>query len=223
MMSKGAIEIFKTDIGTDIKVVLEKDTVWLDAHLIATLFGVQRPAIVKHISNIYKSEELDKTSTCSKMEQVAADGKKRIMNLYNLDMIISVGYRVNSKRATHFRQWATGRLKDYLVQGYAINTQRFEQNANELEQALRLIKKTAQSPELNTDSGRGLVEIVSRYAQTFLWLQRYDDGLLEEPVGQRGGRLVTADEGMLSLTELKQQLIARVRRQTYLPNLVQMV
>lgn len=208
-MHKGAIEIFKTDSGADIQVVLDKETVWLDAHLVAKLFGVQRPAIVKHISNIYKSNELDEALTCSKTEQVAADGKKRRMNLYNLDMIISVGYRVNSQRATHFRQWATKRLKDYLVQGYALNAQRFEQNANELEQALKLIQKTAQSPELNTDSGRGLVEIVSRYAQTFLWLQRYDDGLLEEPVGQSGGKLPTPEEGMSALTDLKQQLIER--------------
>jgi len=125
--TQNKIEIYKTLSGTEISIKLEKETVWLDAHLIAVLFDVQRPAIVKHINNIYQSGELLKKSTCSISEQVAADGKKRKMNLYNLDMIISVGYRVNSRQATLFRQWATQRLKEYLVQGYAINEKRLEQ------------------------------------------------------------------------------------------------
>lgn len=112
------IEIYKTQKGTEISVKLENDTIWLDAHTIAELFGVNRPAIVKHIGNIYKSSELEENSTCSKMEQVASDGKIRRMNLYNLDMILSVGYRVNSSQATKFRQWATQRPKDYRVKGY---------------------------------------------------------------------------------------------------------
>ena len=85
--------------------------------------------------------------------------------------------------------WATQRLREYLVQGYTVNEQRFDKNTAELQQALALIKKTAQSPELNTDEGRGLVEIISRYIQTFLWLQRYDEGLLDDLAGQEGGVL----------------------------------
>ena len=103
---KGEIVIYKSPSGPEIQVKLEKNTVWLDAHLIAKIFDVNRPAIVKHINNIYKTGELGKKSTCSILEQVAADGKIRRMNLYNLDSIISVGYRVNSKRATQFRIWA---------------------------------------------------------------------------------------------------------------------
>lgn len=127
------IEIYGTPQGAEVSVTLEKDTVWLDAHTIAGVFGVKRPAIVQHIGNIYKTGELEEPSTCSKMEQVASDGKKRIMNFYNLDMILSVGYRVNSWHATKFRQWATRRLKDYLVQGYAINEKRLEQKQQEVE------------------------------------------------------------------------------------------
>lgn len=116
------IEIYKSaDNKVEVSVQMDNETVWLDAHQIARLFDVNRPAIVKHIMNIYKSGELDENSTCSIMEQVAADGKKRKMNLYNLDAIISVGYRVNSSRATQFRIWATKRLKEYLIQGYSIN------------------------------------------------------------------------------------------------------
>lgn len=133
MDKKGEIEIFQTAEGTEVQVKLERDTVWLDAHLIAKLFGVQRPAVVKHIGNIYKSSELEEKATCSILEQVAADGKIRKMNLYNLDVIISVGYRVNSVRATQFRIWATQRLKDYLVQGYAINEKRLQQKETEVQ------------------------------------------------------------------------------------------
>lgn len=105
--------------------------------------------------------------------------------------------------------WATQRLKEHLLQGYTLNQQRFEQNADALRQALVLIKKTAQSAELTAEAGSGLVEIVSRYTQTFLWLQQYDEGLLEEPAGESGGALVSPEQAMLSLGQLKQQLMAR--------------
>jgi len=142
------IEIYKTENGTEVQIKLDKKTVWLDAHLIAKVFDVQRPAIVKHINNIYKSGELQKKATCSILEQVAADGKKRKMNFYNLDMIISVGYRVNSVKATQFRIWATQRLKDYLVQGYAINEKRLAQKEQEvqyLKTGIRILGRAVES------------------------------------------------------------------------------
>ena len=105
--------------------------------------------------------------------------------------------------------WATQRLKEYLVKGYSINQHRFEQNAVELQQAIALIQKAAQSSSMATDMGRGLVDILSRYTQTFLWLQQYDEGLLEEPVGQSGGRLATPEDAMASLIQLKKQLKAK--------------
>lgn len=152
---KNKIEIYKTsDNNTEIIVQFDQDTVWLDAHLIAKLFGVNRPAVVKHIGNIYKSLELQKKSTCSILEQVAADGKKRKMNLYNLDMIISVGYRVNSKQATQFRQWATKRLKDYLIQGYAVNERRLEekqQQVDYLKTGIRILNRAIEQESDNKD------------------------------------------------------------------------
>lgn len=149
-----SIELFTTAKGTEIKVTLDNQTVWLDAHQISSLFDVNRPAIVKHIQNIYNSNELDVKATCSKMEQVALDGKKRTMNLYNLDMIISVGYRVNSKNATQFRQWATQRLKDYLVQGYAINENRLKQKQQEVEYlktGIRILSRAIESQDDSAD------------------------------------------------------------------------
>ena len=124
-------------------------------------------------------------------------------------MIISVGYRVKSKQGVNFRRWATARLKEYLTQGYTINQLRLKQNAHELEQALALIQKTANSSALTLESGRGLVDIVSRYTHTFLWLQQYDEGLLAEPQTQQGGMLPTYSEACSTLADLKVQLMAK--------------
>lgn len=202
--------IYQSEDGAlQLPVALENETVWLSQAQMAELFGTQRPAITKHLRNIFKSAELSENAVCSILEHTAEDGKNYQTKFYNLDAIISVGYRVNSRHATLFRQWATQVLKQYLIQGYAINRQRFEQNAAELEQALSLINKAIQTPSLTTQTGKGLVDIISRYTQTFLWLQRYDEGLLTEPKGQTGGDLADLGDAMQALNELKQQLMAR--------------
>jgi prophage maintenance system killer protein len=212
-MTMQNIEIYQTIDGkTDVKVRFEGETLWLTQSQIAELFGVQVQNITMHIKNIYKEQELIEIATCKEFLQVQTEGKRAVERKrkhYSLDMIISVGYRVHSSRATQFRIWATQRLQEYLTQGYTINHQRFEQNAQALEAALKLVKKTAQSAELTADAGRGLVEIVSRYSQTFLWLQRYDEGLLNEPQGTSGGQLQTAEHAMQLLTELKHTLISK--------------
>lgn len=113
---------------TKVEVILQEENVWLNANAIATLFDVQRPAVVKHINNIYNDEELSKESTCSILEQVQVEGTrsvKRQKEYYNLDMIISIGFRVNSKKAIKFRTWANKIIKDYMVQGFALNDERF--------------------------------------------------------------------------------------------------
>lgn len=120
-MQSTDIVIYKSG-EIELNVTLKENNIWLGANDIASIFDVNRPAIVKHIGNIYKTDELDKDSTCSILEQVATDGKKRRMNFYNLDMIISVGYRINSKKATKFRKWATSILKQYITDGYVINS-----------------------------------------------------------------------------------------------------
>ena len=134
---------------------------------------------------------------------------QRRLKHYNLDVVISVGYRVNSKRAVLFRQWATRILREHLTQGYTLNRQRFETNARELEAALQLVRKAARSPELQADMGRGLVDIVTRYTQTFVLLQRYDEGLLTEPTTTPGGTLFTLAEARTALAGLKVDLMAR--------------
>ena len=168
----------KTSAGTEINVKLEEDTIWLDALAIADLFGVNRPAIVKHVGNIYKSEELEKDSTCSILEQVAADGKKRKMNFYNLDMILSVGYRVNSSQATKFRQWATQRLKDYLVEGYAINEKRLAQKQQQVENLKTGIRIVSRAIEDATDKSNK--EVFELFSKGLALLDDYDHEELDK-------------------------------------------
>lgn len=205
------ISIYKTEIGS-IEVRLESESLWLSQENMASLFGVQKAAISKHLKNIFATGELDENRTVSKMETVRLEGSrtvKRQVEHFNLDAVLSVGYRVNSIQATQFRQWATKVLREHLTQGYTLNKQRFEENARELEAALRLVQKTAISAELSGDQGRGLVDVVTRYAQTFLLLQRYDEGLLTDPKVSSGGVLPTLDEAYEALGNLKKDLMSR--------------
>ncbi|MBI5023265.1 MAG: virulence protein RhuM/Fic/DOC family protein [Candidatus Magasanikbacteria bacterium] len=139
---KGEVVIYKAPKGeARVEVRLEKETVWLDAHQIAFIFEVDRSVIVKHIKGVYEQGELAEKSTCAKIAQVAADGKIRQMHIYNLDVIISVGYRVNSQCATQFRVWATQTLKKHLIQGYTINAKRLMEardKFNELQNIISL-------------------------------------------------------------------------------------
>ena len=213
MNHQNPIEIYQAQDGTtQVEVRFENDTVWLSQAQMAMLFGKDIRTINEHITNIFDDEELEKESTIRKFRIVRQEGKRQVnreIEHYDLDMIISVGYRVKSKQGISFRRWATARLKEYLTQGYTINQKRLQQNAHELEQALALIQKTANSSELTLESGRGLVDIVSRYTHTFLWLQQYDEGLLTEPQTQQGGTLPTYAEACSALAELKLQLMAK--------------
>ena len=208
---KGEIVIYKSPTGPEIQVKLEKDTVWLDAHLIAQLFDVNRPAIVKHINNIYKAGELDKKSTCSILEQVAADGKIRKMNLYNLDMIISVGYRVNSKRATQFRIWATKTLKEHLVKGYTINEKRLLQAKNqfkELQGAISFLQEKSKH-ELLAGQEQEIFNLLANYSKTLTLLEQYDKEKLSLIKNTKGKFILKYEEAINVISEIKKDLIAK--------------
>ena len=140
MENNGEIILYQPDNEVKLEVRLEEETVWLTQEQIATLFGTKRPAITKHLSNIYNSGELDQDSTCSILEHMGNDGKQKyVTKYYNLDAILSVGYRVNSKNATLFRRWANKVLKDYLLKGYAVNC-RLEQIDTRLQKHERQIE-----------------------------------------------------------------------------------
>ena len=210
-LKKGEIVIYKSPTGPEIQVKLEKNTVWLDAHLIAQLFNVNRPAIVKHINNIYKTGELDKKSTCSVLEQVAADGKIRKMNLYNLDMIISVGYRVNSKQATQFRIWATKTLKEHLVKGYTINEKRLLQAKNqiqELQGAISFLQEKSKH-ELLAGQEQEIFDLLANYSKTLTLLEQYDKEKLSLIKNTKGKFILKYEEAINVISEIKKNLIAK--------------
>lgn len=202
------IAIYESESGA-VNVTLERNSVWLNLQQIAELFGRDKSVISRHLRNVFAEGELERQAVVAKNATTAADGKTYQVEYFNLDAILSVGYRVNSKQGTRFRQWASRVLNEHLTRGYTLNRERFEANARELEAALELVRKAARTPELGEAGGRGLVEIVSRYTQTFLWLQRYDEGLLTEPTGSPGGELPDATQARRQLAELKTQLMAR--------------
>ena len=195
--------------AVEVRLDANAQTVWLSLQQLADLFERDKSGISRHLNNIFKEGELEREAVVAKNATTAADGKTYQVEYFNLDVIISVGYRVNSSRATRFRQWATRILREHLSQGWTLNRQRFEANAQELEAALALLRKAAQSSALDLQSGRGLVDIASRYAETFLLLQRYDEGLLTEPAVQAGGTLPTYTEARAGLDGLKTELVAR--------------
>ncbi|MDH7554940.1 MAG: RhuM family protein [Spirochaetota bacterium] len=210
-IKKGEIVIYKSPKGPEIQVKLDKDTVWLNAHLIARLFDVNRPAIVKHINNIYKTGELDESSTCSILEQVAADGKIRKMNLYNLDMIISVGYRVNSKQATQFRIWATKTLKKHLVKGYTINEKRLLQARNQLQELQSAITFLQEKSKYESLSGQEqeILNLLADYSKTLTLLEQYDKEKLALVKKANGKFILNYDDAKRIIQEVKKELISK--------------
>ena len=200
------------DKAVEVRLDADQSTVWLTQAQMAGLFDVKPQNITMHLKNVYAEGELVEEATCKDFLQVQPEGERDVQRKrkhYSLDAVISVGYRVNSKRATRFRQWATRVLREHLTQGWTLSRQRLEENARELEAALDLVRKAAKSPALDADSGRGLVDIVSRYAQTFLLLQHYDEGLLTDPKAQSDGSLPSYAEARSALDGLKAELIAR--------------
>ncbi|MBK2256673.1 virulence protein RhuM/Fic/DOC family protein [Francisella philomiragia] len=205
------------DGNIELKTTVENESIWLSQKQIAELFDVQRPAITKHLSNIFKSNELDENVVCSILEHTTKHGaiqdKKQSQKtkIYNLDVIISVGYRVNSKKATQFRIWANKVLKEYLIKGYALNKDKLkQQKLQELEQTIQLIKQSLQNNAIGTDEAKGFVEIVSNYAKSWALLQGYDDQSLEDIMQTKESKFILDyDEAKAAIAELKSTLIAK--------------
>ena len=206
-----AIEIYSSQDGSiQLNVKLENDTVWLTQSQMAELFGVDRTSIVRHIRNIYKSEELDQNSTCAKNAQVRTEGHRSILReipYYNLDMIISVGYRVNSKNATSFRRWATSVLKQYLIKGYAINQQIKLDRYNELKDVVRLMSRTVGLQEkVTSEEYGGLFNVISDYVYALDTLDHYDyQSLSIQKTTKEEPFRATYDNAMEAINALKEK------------------
>lgn len=201
------IIIYKTvDEQTAIEVRFEGETVWLTQQQMAQLFNQTKQNISLHINNIFKDNELEEASVVKKSLTTAGDGKKYNTKFYNLDVIISVGYRVKSLRGVQFRQWATQRLKEYLVQGYAINQERLE----ELGKMVQLIEQSGKIENLQLKEAKGLIEIIANYTKSFVLLNQFDSHTLrKEKLTKNITYEIYYEEARAAIDELKKQLLAK--------------
>lgn len=191
-------------------VMMHEDTIWLTQRQIAELFGTKVPAISKHLKNIFASGELERDATISKMETVVNRGFRglsvEVVDHYNLDAILSVGYRVNSKNATAFRIWSNKVLKQYLLQGYAINERVALQKYDELSQLIRVLGRTIQNQKVLTEDSRSLLDVVVDYTYALDTLDRYDYQELKiEETTSKESFHATYENAMIVIRELHEK------------------
>ncbi|WP_018404072.1 virulence RhuM family protein [Marinobacter gelidimuriae] len=183
-MTEQQIRIFTSNDGqAQLEVALEQETVWLHQSQMAALFDTSTDNVGLHLKNIYQEGELKEVPTTEDFSVVRQEGKRQVrrsITHYNLDAIISVGYRVSSKRATQFRQWATQVLKDHLVQGYTLNQRRLTERGIEFEQAVNLLSRTLTNQGLVSTEGEAVARVISDYARSWSLLQGYDEQQLAE-------------------------------------------
>ncbi|MGP9768644.1 RhuM family protein [Halomonas sp. AOP13-D3-9] len=213
-MNNQQIQIFTTEDGqAHLEVTLEQETVWLSQAQMGSLFATTSENVLMHLQNIFKDEELGEQATTKDFLVVRQEGKRQVrrrIKHYNLDAIISVGYRVSSKRATQFRKWATQVLKDHLVQGYTLNQRRLSERGIEFEQALTLLSRTLTNQGLVSSEGEAVARVISDYARSWSLLQGYDEQQLTElSIKQPGMHSLELEEALRAIGELKQTLIAK--------------
>lgn len=193
-----------------VQVRLEGETVWLSLQQLAELFERDKSVISRHLKNIFDTNELERVSVVARNATTAADGKTYQVEYFNLDAIISVGYRVNSSRATRFRQWATGVLRQHLVEGYSLNPQRLGERGIEFQQALDLLSRTLARRHLVNAEGEAVLGVIADYARSWSLLQGYDEQSLTGQTGRQDTmRALRLDEVLAAIGQLKAELIAK--------------
>ena len=202
------IEIYQTQNGeTQVEVKFENDTVWLSQAQMVELFGRNQSVISRHIRNAIADGEISEKSNMQKMHIAFSD---RPVVFYDLDTVISVGYRVKSPEGVNFRRWATSRLKEYLVQGYAINQQRLQAKGIEFDQVIQLLNRTLTNQTLIDDQGRAVINVVQDYARTWSLLQAYDEQTLSAiNVAQSEMLPLKFDEVLAAIQQLKHTLVSK--------------
>ena len=182
-MTRGEVVVYEAADGeVRVDVRLERDTVWLSQRQMAELFDTSTDNVGLHLKNIFGEGELDEAATAEDYSVVQSEARRQVrrrVRHYNLDAIISVGYRVNSKRGTQFRIWATRTLRDHVIRGYTLNERRLrERGLGEIEQAVGLLARTLTAHALVSDEGRAVLDVVQQYSRTWRWLFEYDEGRL---------------------------------------------
>ncbi len=209
MPQDGHIIIYtRKDGKAGLEVTFQDESVWLTQEQISKLFGTERSVITKHIRNIFLSKELDEKSNVQKMHITGSD---KPVKYYHLNVIISVGYRTNSRQATQFRVWATSILRDHLVRGFTINERRLKEAQNlklkELERTIGLLQGVIQKKELESSEARGLLSVITDYTNSWILLQRYDEGVLEPYRGRvRGISMIASEEAQGAIRALRDHL-----------------
>lgn len=207
--------IYETESGqTQVSVRLDAETVWLTQRQLAELLDTSADNVSLHLKNIFASGELAESATTEDYSVVQSEGARtvtRIVKHYNLDAIISVGYRVNSKRGVQFRQWATRTLREHLVQGYTLNSTRLaERGINEAQQAIELLARTLNNQALVNDTGGEVLKLIVGYAKTWRLLLQYDEnGLVLPPSCKPSQGALDYDNAMLAIAQIKAELMAR--------------
>lgn len=214
MTDEQQVRIFtSTDGQAQLEVALEQETVWLSQVQMAELFGKDVRTVNEHVGNVFQEGELEKEPTIRKFRIVRQEGKRQVqreIDHYNLDMIISVGYRVKSQRGVQFRKWATQVLKDHLVQGYTLNQRRLTERGIEFEQAVDLLSRTLTNQGLVSNEGEAVARVISDYARSWSLLQGYDEQQLAEVgIKQPDMQPLELDEALKAIGELKQTLMAK--------------
>jgi len=213
-LQKGEIMIYKPKTGkARLKVKLEQETVWLTQKQMAGLFHKNVRTVNEHIGNIFKEQELDKKAVIRKFRITASDGKQYNTNFYNLDVIISVGYRVKSKQGTQFRIWATKVLRDYIIKGYVLNQKRLKEqrkvHLGELKQTIALLQGVIDKKTIEGDEARGLLKVITDYANSWLVLEQYDKGSLKVKGRKRKVNVFAYEEAKEIIKELKKKLLKK--------------
>jgi prophage maintenance system killer protein/predicted XRE-type DNA-binding protein len=208
---KNQVAIYQSKSGAiEISVDSNKETLLLTQQQVAQLFDVNKPAISKHVKNIFASAELEKESTVSILETVQMEGDRQVIRkieYYNLDLVLSIGYRVNSIKATMFRRWATKTLKEHIVKGYSVNKERIALNYKLFLKAIEDVK--ALLPESGKTDTANILELVSIFADTWFSLNAYDAEELPKTGITKNQVEITANELKNALQELKKELIAK--------------
>ena len=209
-MNKELVLFNSTEGNVSINVIFENDTLWLSQKQMAEIFGKDPDTIGLHLKNIYQDKELDEKATTEFFSVVQSEGNRSVtrnIKYYSLDAIISVGYRVNSKRGTQFRIWANQILKDYLLKGYSINQNLINATTNEFKQAIGLLKQTLISNQLINKAGQEIIEIIHSYAKTWRNLLEYDEEKLLLPLSvHKKSSILKYDIAIDSINKLKYEL-----------------
>lgn len=214
-MGTDDVVIYQTSGGAlQLRSDVDSDTIWATQAQIAEAFGVTVPNVSMHIKDIFASKELLKNRTIKDFLIVRLEGKRQVerqIEHYNLDLILSVGYRVNSKKATKFRQWATGVLKSHITDGFTVNESRLGQlegGMNDVHRALELARQTIAKQE-NKDLASEVLSMLERYTRTLTLLQAYDESSIDSPKGKKSARKVSYKECVNVIDELRIDLISR--------------